>query len=1104
MKRASVVMLLVSALLVASPALAAVTGYYRFPTIHGDQIVFAAENDLWQVSTDGGLAQRLTTHAGNEAFPKFSPDGNWLAFSAEYDGNVDVYVMPAGGGEPQRLTYHPDHDEVIAWRPDSSAVVFRSRRISTTRDQNVFEVPVTGGQPTLVPIGFASLVAFSADGQFVAFNRFSREFRNWKRYLGGRAQDIWVGDLKAKRFWKLTDWEGTDRFPMWHGDSVCFLSDRDGRLNVYSAKPDGTDVRQLTRHEEYDARWPSIDGERIVYMHGGDLWLLDIASGETKQLDIQLPTDRVRSRHQFVNAADTLDGFALDDAGERIVLSSRGEIWVRPTKPGRTIQITRSGGIRERGVSFSPDGLHLAAITDETGEQELIILDALGRDKPRILTGRGKGWIFPPVWSPDGKKLAYADLTFALFVVDVESGAVTEVDKSEFWEIREYAFAPDGKWLAYAKQVAAGESSIFVYNLDTGRSHAVTTEFTNDHDPVWDPQGRYLYFLSDHTYNPLVGERDFDHIVTETGKPYLVILAADGLSPFLPKELLPDDDDDKDDKKKDGEKDKRDDDKPPSAEERLLTDMRVDVEGIQQRVVEFPVAPGNYGDLRAIKGKIFYMSYPSRGLVEGRVYGEKWERTPSLHVFDIKDKEDEVFIEELADYCLSGDGERIAYLVDDEITVGDTDESPDDADEDDLDNIDPGDLPLAIRPAEEWTQIFHEAWRLQRDFYWAENMAGIDWPAERERYAKLLARVSTRFELSDLLGQMVGELGTSHTYIWGGDLRRGRRVTVGLLGADLEPLPDSGVHRFARVLRPEVWETDIPAPLTMSHANVHTGDYLFAINGVDLAPGDNIYQHLAKLAGEEVLLTVGTKADRGDARDIQVKTLTSERRLRYRDWVRRNREYVAEKTDGKVGYLHLPDMGGNGLVEFIKAFYPQIERDGLIIDVRSNGGGFVSQMIIERLARKAWAFDQTRRGKLSTYPWRVHRGHKAVITDENAGSDGDILPESFQILGLGPVIGMRSWGGVVGIRADKPFIDGGGNSQPEFAWWEPRRGWGLENRGVEPDIEVPFLPEDCIAGRDPQLDRAISELLKMIEENPVEYPQLDPIPDKSREKMRTP
>ncbi len=1087
----------------ALAAAGGVVGYYRYPAIHGERVVFAAEGDLWEVSSAGGSAARLTTHEGTEAFPKFSPDGQWLAFSGEYQGNVDVYVMPAEGGEPQRLTFHPAADQVVAWRPDSRMIVFRSRRLSPNGDYNLFEVSREGGHPQPVPVGIASLASFSPDGRYIAFNQFSSEFRTWKRYLGGTAPDVWVGDLQQGTFRKITDWAGTDTFPMWHAGRVYFAADRTGRMNLYSANPDGSDVQQLTHHAEYDVRWPDMDAVRIVYMHGGDLWLLDTSSGQTRQLDISLPSDRVMRRPRIQDASKTLETYELDKEGKRLCISARGELWVRPTKPGRTIQLTRSSGIRERSGVFSRDGKQVACITDETGEQELALFDAAGKEAHRVLTQRGQGWIFGPVWSPDGTKLAYADLTQALFVVDVESGATTQVDASDVWEITEYAFSPDSQWLAYTRQEPNRYQALHLYNVATGARQAVTAGFTDDSEPTWDPKGKCLYFLSNRVINPVMDSVDLQHITLRSTRPCIVILARDGKSPLLPEELLEEPKEGKKAKEaKKGEKEAAEEADEEAAEEKPPV-VAVDLDGIQQRVVELPVDPDNYGGLRAVEGKLLYMSLPIEGLLDDEGADKDEEPKNKLHAYDFKERKDNVLLDALRDYTLSGNGQRIAYRVKDEIIVKDLDalkgaEAGKEGEEEPKEKIKPAELPLLVNPVEEWAQIFAEAWRLQRDFYWAANMANVDWPAMREKYGRLLPRLGTRQELNDLIGQLIGELGTSHTYVWGGDVREPNDVGVGLLGADLAWDAQAGAVKFVRILRPESWESDTPSPLTMSHARVQDGDYLFAINNEPLGPNDSVEERLTNLAGQQVLLTVGVQADRSDARDIQIETLSSEEKLRYRDWCRRNREYVAQKTGGRVGYLHLPDMGGDGLAAFIKGFYPQIETDGLVIDVRYNGGGFVSQMIIERLARKVIAFDQPRRGKTETYPSRVHVGHKVVLINQEAGSDGDIFPAAFQMLGLGPVIGTRTWGGVIGIRGDKLFIDGGLSTQPEFAWWDLKRGWGLENHGVEPDIWVDVLPEDWVAGRDPQLDRGLAELDKLLKEKPVERPKPPPIPDKSR------
>ncbi len=1071
-----------------SPLISAVQGYYRFPAIHDDTVVFAAEGDLWRVAASGGLALRLTTHNGSELFTKIHPAGKLIAFSGDYHGNRDVFVMPIDGGEPRRLTFHPARDEVVAWSADGESVVFRSSRASNARELRLFRVAAAGGHPEPIDIGPAALVSFAADGRRLAFNRFSREFRNWKRYYGGRAQDVWVGDLESGTFSRLTDWKGTDRFPMWHGERIYFASDRSGTMNLYRMGVDGGGVEAVTHHTDYDVRWPDLNGDRIVYMLGGDLWITSTRGGEAKRIPIEIPSDRVRQHARFEDASKTVEGYVLDTGGKNLAICSRGEIWTVRTNKGRRRQLMRSSGVREREPVFSADGKRIAYVTDQSGEQEIAVLDLAAGSEPTLITDGGRGWVFGPAWAPDGKSIAYADYTFSLFVVDVQTKESKLVDRSAAWEIREYVFSPDSAWLAYVKPEANELDTIHIYSMSEQHSFPVTTNFTRETSPAWDPKGRYLYFLSSRSFNPLHGELDYQFIVTRTEKPCAVILQANGKSPFLPDELLEDGASDADtapdpvnDAAKRGAK-----------TETVVAPVEIDIQGITSRVVEFPVAADAYGALRATADKVFYLRQPMRGR---RGLFEK-DAKNRLMAYDLKAKEESVRAERVSDYTLSGDGKRIAYRVDKKILV----EGVDSKGERDADALDPSELSLRVEPSAEWRQIFVEAWRLQRDFYWAENLANVDWVDIRKKYEVLLPRIGSRDELNDLIGQMFAELGTSHTYITGGDLEQARRVGVGLLGAELEVDEASGLHRFARILRPEVWETDVRSPLTMSHARVQEGEYLFAVDGRDLPASANVYDALANRAEQEVVLTVGLSADRGDARNIQINTLADERNLRLRDWVRRNREYVERASGGRIGYLHLPDMSGRGLTEFAKAFYPQVAKPGLIIDVRYNGGGNVSQLVIDRLRRTLWAYMTPRRGVDYTYPFRVHIGHKVVLTNQNAGSDGDIFPESFQVLGLGPVIGMRSWGGVVGIRRDKAFIDGGMSSQPEFAWWHPKKGWGLENRGVEPDIELDILPEDWRARRDPQLDRAIAELEARIAAEPVNHHEKPPLPDKSKPK----
>lgn len=1084
----------------ASSAGAGVNGYYRWPTINGDTVLFTSDGDLWRASVNGGLATRLTSHPGSEMYAHLSPDGKLVAFTADYEGNSDIYVMPVDGGEPKRLTFHPSREECIGWTPDGKFILSRARRSGLGSQSTVYQIPVDGGEPEEVKIGKAETAAYSPDGKMIAFNQFVWN-GTWKRYRGGTAAKIWVGDLAANKFWQLSREAAVEQYPMWVDGRIYFVSERTFPANIWSANPDGSDAKQVTHHTDLDVRIADGDGKRIVYTAGADLYVLDPKSGESKKLEVQLPTDRIRERATNVDATQTLESYDLSNDGKRIIVSARGEIFSAPSKPGgRVIQVTGAdSGIRQRAGSISPDGKHVACITDETGEQEIALYDAAGKEKHRILTKAGKGWLFTPIWSHDSKSIAFADLTGTLNVVDVETGESKQIDQDKNWELTQYAFSPDNKWIAYTKYADNRTSGIWICELATGKTTAVSAGFTNDSSPTWDPKGKYLYFLSNRIYQPRLDDLDSNFLVTESAKPCVVMLAKDGKSPLLPEEMLEEKSEDKSDSATQPttepvvqpatEPTTSTAPATTSAADKPAVEVKIDLEGIVSRVVELPVGPANCGGLVAGEDKLFWITTPTQpmGADDDQPAGPRGQ----LNVYDFKSRKQEVWLDGVSGYTMSADGKRLGWLKDGQILVADANAKPGEPEE----RLVLSSLPLRINPAEEWKQIYAEAWRLQRDFYWAENMVGVDWAAVRKKYEPLLDRISSRGELNDIIGQLIGELGTSHTYVYGGDTtyKPPMPVPVGVLGADIDLDKASGLHRFTRVLKPEPWETNIPAPLTQSHANVKEGDYLLAVNGRKLAPDENADARFVNLSGAQVLLTVCSKPDKSDARDIQVQTLGSDQELRYADWCRRNREYVDEKTGGKVGYFHVPNMGGEGLIKFIEGFYPQIEKDALIIDDRSNGGGFVSQMIIEKLDRKPLAYDKPRRGMVSTYPSRVHVGHKCVIIDQHAGSDGDIFPDTFRKLGLGPLIGKRTWGGVIGIRTDKGFVDSGMSSQPEFAWFDAR-GWSIENHGVDPDIEVEYTPEDFIAGKDPQLDRAIAEMTKKIAEKPVVRPEVPAFP----------
>jgi tricorn protease len=1070
-------------------ALHGAAGYYTTPDIHGNLVVFAAEGDLWLSPGHRGPSLRLTTHPGPEYFPSFSPDGARIAFTGEHDGNRDVFVILTTGGEPRRLTWHPDRDEVVGWTPDGTRVIFRSPREHPHRSWELYTVPAAGGDVEKMPLGWAARIAIDPETGTWAFNRRSRETRTWKRYRGGTASDIWVGHPDREDYRKVTGFEGTDAFPMWHGGRVWFLSDKGGTYNIWSMLPDGSDRKRHTDFGDWDVRWPAMgpDG-RIVFVLGADVHLFLPKTGKWRMLDLQLPSDRVLTRVRYPDPERYITSFDLSPDGGRVLLVSRGEIFSVPVKDGVTLRLGRGSGARERGATYGPEGERIAYVSDALGEETIETLDAWGRGEPTVVKPAGDaGWHFPPLISPDGKWVAFADQTHTLYVVPARGGTPRAVDRAEQEEIREYAWSPDGRWLAYAKIAHTDFGSIFLYDTKTRKTHAVTGPTTNDRSPAWDPKGRYLYFLSERTMNPFIGWRDFETVELRMTKPYLVLLREDEENPLAPLAGAPGRKEEEEKPwEKWGDKGKEDEKAEP---------VRIDIDGLADRFVELPVDLGLYGGLAATEDRVFYLSFPLQGMAEGPGWLDEEQPQNDLIVFDLEEKEAKPFLEGITSYVLvPGAGKMAVMRKLGELFVVGAEEPPGEKME--KGRVSLGGVVLELDPREEWRQIYYEAWRNMRDFHWEPGMSGLDWERVRDQYSTLLPRLASREDLRDLLGELIGELCTSHTYVWGGDSGvRVPRVGTGLLGADVERV--EGGYRVTRIYRGDPADNE-RSPLSEPEAAVREGEVVLAVNNAPFADDLPFEAAFQGLAGKQVLLKVGDGSAKGKSREVVVTPRGGDRGLRYADWVRRNREYVAEKTDGKVAYIHIPNMMSRGMIEFDTWFYPQLDREGMVVDARWNGGGFVSQLMVERLRRKVVSFDRSRGGGVWPYPYRTLNGPFVVLTNQFAGSDGDIFPMAIQLEGLAPIIGMRSWGGVVGIRADKPLVDGGILTQPEYAWWDPRQGWGLENHGVDPDIVVENPPQAVAKGDDAQLDRAIEEVLRLHEERPPVKPDFGPAPDKSR------
>jgi tricorn protease len=1076
--------------LTANPASAA-SHLMRYADVHGDAIVFTYEDDLWMVSTDGGDARRITRDGGRERYAKFSPDGKWIAFTGQYDGGTDVYLMDARGGVPRQLTFHPARDRVLGWHPDGKRVLFRSNRAWPRRGEEVYLVSIDGGMPERLNVDRAGLASLSPDGKRLAYNRISREDRTWKRHQGGTAQEIWMGTLADGDFRKITDWVGSDNYPMWAGNAIYFTSDRAfGTMNIHRYDTGSGEISAITEYRDYDVKYPSLGDGRIVYQYEESLHLLDLADGSTRQVDVRIPTDRVRIRPEWVEVAPRTGSFRLSPAGKRMLLEARGEILNLPVEDGEPVNLTRQPASREKNAAWSPDGKWVAFISDRTGEEELWLVDQLGTGEWRQLTRDGAGFRRQPVWSPDSKHLVFSDKAMRLNLVDVATGTLTVIAQGEYddgwyrWGIQDYVFSPDGAWLAYTKMERSFNESIFLYHLAGQKTHRVTGELTEDFSPSFDPAGKYLYFLSHRNFAPVMGFVDQNHVFVDMCQPFMVILADDAQSPFAPKDSAAEIKDDAKDK---------DDDAEETAED---APTRIDVDGIDRRIVAVEgVEPGNYFRLSAVDGGFVYLKRNGHQFLKYQYVDDDTTDKLDLYHYDLEERETKSVLAGIANYHLSHDGKKLVYRSGKQYGVVDTGKSA---------KVGDGAVALdgvriMVDRAAEFTQIFDEAWRVQRDWFYDPNMHGVDWAATRDKYRKFVPHCGNRGDLNYLIGEMIGELNIGHTYVSGGDVHDGaRRIPVGLLGADFAPDRKAKYHRIARIYPATPGDPHERSPLDTPGSPVRAGQYLIAINGTEVTAADNVFARLVNQAGKVVTLTLNDQPTRDGAFTHRVKTLRSEWPLRYRAWVEGNRAYVDQASGGKIGYVHIPNMMESGIIELAKVYFPHYYKQAFIIDERYNGGGFTSDMIIDRLERRVWSVTIPREGKPQPNPERGFFGPMAVLINEDTGSSGEWFAEAIKRRGLAPLIGMRTWGGVVGIEAHQPLVDGGVTTPPQFAPYGLNGDWPVEGHGVDPDIEVQNMPQEVLEGQDAQLETGVELLLKELNQRSYELPPPPPYPVKAK------
>jgi tricorn protease len=1056
----------------------------RFPDVSKDKVAFSYAGDIYVAPRTGGQAVRLTSDDGLELFARFSPDGKRIAFTGQYDGDWDVYVMPVEGGQPKRLTYHPGiqitadrfgpENVVMGWNRAGDKVLYRSRKESMTWwDGRAYLVSDKGGMSEPLPMTVAGFTSFSPNGDEVAYCPIYRDFRTWKRYKGGMAQDVWTFNLKTLQAKKITDWVGTDNMPMWYQDRIYYNSDRTGTLNLYCYDTATGQTRQITNYTEYDVRWPSLGTDGIAFENGGYLYVMDLPSETVHKVDIELSFDRHTMRSEYVSVADKIQDADISPDGERAVFQARGDIFTVPAKEGDARNLTNSSASNERYPRWSPDGRWVAYLSDRTGEDEFYITSQDGRETVQLTTG-STGHKYQPLWTPDSKRLVFSDKYQKLYYIDVASKRVTAIDSSRYNEIRDMSCSPDSRYLAYVKRQENRIAAIFIYSFDDRSIHQVTPGLTNDYSPAFDPEGRYLYFLSERNFNPILGSYEFSFVNDAITDLYLIVLRADTTSPFAPKSdevaLAP--------STRPSEKAKPS--KEAKKEEPKTPQVKIDFDRIYEREVAFDVPSGNYDGLIAIPGAVFYISYPIRGL-NGPIGRDK----PTLYKYDLAKKSNSEFLQGVRGYSLSANRKKMVVSQGESFYIIDTDGK--EADLKDK-NVPVSKMQMKVDHEAEYVQMYNQAWRGLRDYFYDKNMHGVDWKKIHDRYAVLLPYAANRYDLTYIMGEMVGELCSSHTYVGGGEMPEKKPDNVGLLGVDFEVDHNSNRVRIQRILDGENWDPGLRSPLRDPGIDVKTGDYLLAINGHEVTGDIDPYSLTENCADKQLKLLVNDRPTTTGAKEIKVKPIASEENLRYYNWVEQRLDYVDSVSGGKIGYIHVPDMGEFGLVRFVKMFYNQIRKPGLIIDVRYNGGGFVADLLLDRLRRTLVAMGFSRTGAPEPSPGDAVHAHMITLQNEFSASDGDIFPYYFREYKLGPLMGARTWGGVVGYGGHDPLVDGGYYIVPEFTTYNLQSQWVMENEGVIPDMPVANTPDRTAKGFDDQLDQAIAYITKKLQENPMTLP----------------
>ena len=1038
----------------------------RFPATNGSDVAFSYAGDIYTVPISGGLAKRLTSHQGYEMFARFSPDGNTIAFTGQYDGNTEIFVMPREGGEPKRITFTSTNsrDDVadrmgpnniaMAWTPDGKGVVYRNR-IGDGFTGKLWIAPIDGGMPEELPLPEGGFCSYSPDGKRLAYNRVFREFRTWKYYKGGMADDIWIYDSAKKSVTNITNTVGQDIAPMWIGDEIYYISDRENRMNIYVYNTITKATSKVTDFTDYDVKFPSCGGGMIVFENAGFLYRLDPTTKKYSKITVELNHEGSFARSEVRQVAQFARGFNASPDGNRICIAARGDIFDVPVEKGVTRNVTRTPGVHDRDGAWSPDGKTIAYISDATGETEIWLHSTVDGKNSQLTSGNDT-YIRSLAWSHDGKNILYTDRRNRAMLVDVDSKSKRTLFVNPGGEIALPKFSPDDKWLAYTKDESNEMRVVYLYSIDQNKEFPVTERWYDSSQPAFSSDGKYLFFTSSRDFNPIYSSVEWNFAYTQMDCIYFTTLAADTPSPFLESDSYSKKSEKTDAPKPeaDKKKGKGTDAKPSDAKSEPI---KVNIEGIADRIVRIPLGTGRYYSL-ASDGKTLY--YNGNG---------------GVHAYDLAKQKDENIAPNANMRIMPGMKKVIinqggkVYVTD--LPKGKVNLSA---------PVNLDDMVCHIDYSQEWTQIYNETWRAFRDGFYLENMHGVDWKAIRDKYAVLLPYVKNRIDLTYVIGAMISELACGHAYVDGGDHITPQRLPMGLLGAKLSQ--QNSYFRIDKIYTGAPDRKSLHSPLNDQGLNVKEGEFITAVDGISTASTANIYSLLVGKAGVLTELTINSKAEEG-GRKIVIRPIADEYPLVHYEWIQRNIDYVNKKSGGRIGYIYIPDMGPEGLNEFARYFYPQIDKEALIIDDRANGGGNISPMIIERLLRQPYRMTMYRGSNHNgTNPDKVQYGPKALLVNKYSASDGDLFPWSFKKNKIGPVIGTRSWGGIIGISGSLPYIDGTDVRVPFFTNYDTTGEWIVENHGVDPDIVIDNDPIREFNGEDQQLDKAIEVLLEQLKE----------------------